>query len=107
MLKWLYRIIGALILFTLLVIGVFFAVRNPQLIRLDFVIWQSPEFSIALYLILAFALGAIVALVSSSVVILRSDRNVRLLKKRLTKTQTELDDLRKDSITKELDVSEE
>ncbi|MCZ2720095.1 LapA family protein [Marinomonas sp. 15G1-11] len=107
MLKWLYRIIGALILFTLLVIGVFFAVRNPQLISLDFVIWQSPEFSIALHVILAFGIGVILALVASSAIMIKSERKVRLLTKRLAKNQAELASIRKDSIAKELDVSEE
>ncbi|WP_191602650.1 LapA family protein [Marinomonas algicola] len=107
MLKWLYRIIGAVILFTLLVIGVFFAVRNPQLISLDFVIWQSPEFSIALHVILAFAVGVMLALVASSAIMIRAERSVRVLKKRLAKNQAELDSIRQNSIAKELDASQE
>lgn len=107
MLKWIYRVTFAVILFVFLVVGIFFAIRNPQPLSLDLVFWQAPEFSVALYLILAFAMGAIVALISSSVVLLRSENSIRVLKKRLEKSQLELEKVRKDSIAMELVESEE
>ncbi|ADZ91994.1 LapA family protein [Marinomonas mediterranea] len=107
MLKWLKRVLLAALLIVFLVVGVFFSIRNPQLITLDLVVWHGPELSIALYLILAFAAGAIVALLASSVTLLRSDRQIKLLSKKLDKNRSELDSLRKASLTKELAVSEE
>lgn len=107
MFKWLYRVVFTLILLLFLVIGVFFAIRNPQPMSLDLVFWQAPEFSVALYLILAFAFGAIVALTASSVALLGSERKIKVLGKRLEKNQLELDAVRKESITKELVVNEE
>lgn len=102
MLKWFSRIIFVCILVFFLVIGIFFAIRNPDLITLDFVIWTSPEFSISLYLLLSFSLGAMVAIVASSVVLIRAENRVRVLKKRNALMQQELDSLRKASLTHNL-----
>ncbi|TDO99526.1 lipopolysaccharide assembly protein LapA domain-containing protein [Marinomonas balearica] len=107
MLKWLKRVLLAALLIIFLVVGVFFSIRNPQLITLDLVIWHAPELSIALYLILAFAAGAAVTLLASSVTLIRSDRQIKLLSKKLEKNRSELDSLRKASLTKELAESKE
>lgn len=107
MLKWLSRIIFIFILLFFLVVGIFFAVRNPQLIALDFIIWQSPEFSISLYLLFAFAFGAFVAIIASSIVLVRAETDVRVLRKRNTLMQKELDSLRKASITQNLEIERE
>ena len=107
MLKWFSRVIFALILIVFLLVGIFFAVRNPQPVSLDLIFWQAPESSIALYLLLAFALGAIVAIVASSVVLLRAENHVRVLSRRCTNAQKELDSLRKASLTKDLDIDRE
>ena len=107
MLKWFSRIIFVFILVFFLVVGIFFAIRNPDLITLDFVVWTSPEFSISLYLLLSFSLGAIVAIVASSVVLIRAETSVRALKKRCTLIQKELDTLRKASLTQNLERDKE
>ncbi len=107
MLTWFSRVVFGLILVFFLLVGIFFAVRNPQPISLDLVFWQAPEFSVSLYLLLAFALGAIVALVASSIVLLRAENHVRVLSRRCTNAQKELDSLRKASLAKDLDISRE
>lgn len=107
MLKWLKRVVFGIVVILFLVVGIFFAIRNPQLIHLDLVFWQGPELSVALYSILSFSLGAIIALLIGSVSYLRSERQIRILNKRLEKSQHELDTLRKESIAKELSVGKE
>ena len=107
MLKWFKRVVLTVLIIFFLAVGVFFAIRNPQLIRLDLVFWQAPELSVALYTILAFSFGAIVALLVSSITYLRSERQIRVLQRRYDKVFNELDTLRKDSITKELSVRKE
>ena len=107
MLKWFSRIIFVFILLFFLMVGIFFAVRNPQLITLDFILWQSPEFSISLYLLLSFAFGAFVAIIASSVVLIRAETDVRVLRKRCTLIQKELDSLRKASLTQNLEIDRE
>lgn len=107
MLKWLKRVIYSVLIIFFLVVGVLFAIRNPQLIGLDLVFWQGPELSVALYLILSFTLGACVALLVSSVTYLRSERQIRVLNRKYEKAHDEVDALRKASITKELSVGKE
>ncbi|MBR7887314.1 LapA family protein [Marinomonas sp. A79] len=107
MLKWLKRIIYIVFVVFFLAVGVFFAIRNPQIISLDLVFWQGPQLSVALYMILAFTVGACVALLVSSVAFLRSERQIRVLTRKYEKTRNEVDALRKVSITKELSVGKE
>ncbi|MEL0638587.1 LapA family protein [Marinomonas sp. TI.3.20] len=107
MLKWLKRVVLTILIVFFLAVGVFFAIRNPQLIHLDLVFWQGPELSVALYTILSFTLGACVALLVSSVTYFRSERQVRVLSKRLEKSQSEADRLRASSIAQELSIGKE
>ncbi|WP_133011509.1 LapA family protein [Marinomonas flavescens] len=107
MLKWLKRVVLTILIVFFLAVGVFFAIRNPQLIHLDLVFWQGPELSVALYTILSFTIGACVALLVSSVTYFRSERQVRVLSKRLEKSQSEADRLRASSIAQELSIGKE
>ncbi|MEO9275930.1 LapA family protein [Marinomonas sp. 5E14-1] len=104
MLKWLKRVIYIILVVFFLVVGMFFAIRNPQLISLDLVFWEAPELSVALYVILSFMFGASVALLASSVNYLRSEREIRVLTRRYEKARQEIDALHKTSITKELSI---
>ena len=107
MIKWLKRVIYTILVLFFLAVGVFFAIRNPQLIDLDLVFWKGPQLSIALYIILSFTFGACVALLVSSVTYLRSDRQIKVLNRRYEKARDEIDALRKASIAKELSVGKE
>jgi len=107
MLKWLKRVIFIALVAFFLVIGIFFAIRNPQLIQLDLVFWLAPELSVALYIILAFTTGACVALLVSSVTYFRAEQKNRALNRKYDKAREELDSLRKASITKELSFGKE
>ncbi|WP_421854628.1 LapA family protein [Marinomonas sp.] len=107
MLKWLKRVTYTVLVVFFLAVGVFFAIRNPQLISLDLVFWQGPELSVALYIILSFTVGACVALLVSSVAYLRSERQIRVLTRKYEKARDEVDALRKASIAKELSVGKE
>ncbi|WP_417553006.1 lipopolysaccharide assembly protein LapA domain-containing protein [Marinomonas fungiae] len=106
MLKWLKRVVLLVALAFFLFVGLFFAIRNGQVITLDLVLWQSPELSIALYMIIAFALGIVLALASSSALLFRLERNVRKKTKQLVNLQAEIDNLRKASLTSELSERE-
>lgn len=107
MLKWLKRLVLTILIIFFLVVGIFFAIRNPQLIHLDLVFWQAPELSLALYVILAFFFGALAAFLISSITYLRSERQIRVLTRKYDKAFNELEALRKDSLTKELSVRKE
>ena len=102
MLKWLKRVVLLVVLAFFLFIGLFFAIRNGQVITLDLVLWQSPELSIALYMIIVYAVGVILALASSSMLLFRLERRARKQNKQLVNLQTEIDNLRKASLSTEL-----
>lgn len=102
MLKWLKRVVLLVALAFFLFVGLFFAIRNGQVISLDLVIWQLPELSVALYMIIAFAIGVIMALASSSALLFRLNRHVRKKNKQLVSLQAEVDNLRKASLSSEL-----
>jgi uncharacterized integral membrane protein len=107
MLKWLKRVIYTILVIFFLAVGVFFAIRNPQIISLDLVFWKGPELSVALYIILSFTVGACVALLVSSVTYLRSEREIKVLTRKYEKSRHEIDALHKATITKELSVGKE
>lgn len=107
MFSWLKRVISIVLVVLFLAIGVFFSIRNPQLMSLDLVFWKGPELSVALYVIMAFTVGACVALLVSSVAYLRSNRQIRVLTRKYDKVRDEVDALRKASITQELSTRKE
>ncbi|MCV2403770.1 LapA family protein [Marinomonas sp. C2222] len=107
MLKWLKRVIYTILFVFFLTVGVFFAIRNPQLTALDLVFWKGPELSVALYILLSFAVGVCVALIMGSVNYFRTDRQIKVLTRRYEKARSEADSLRKASITQELTVGKE
>ncbi|MDB4837719.1 LapA family protein [Marinomonas sp.] len=107
MLKWLKRIIYTILFVFFLTVGVFFSIRNPQLMALDFVFWKGPELSVALYILISFAFGVCVSLLMGSVNYLRSDRQIKILTRRYEKARNDAESLRKASITKELAVGKE
>lgn len=102
MLKWIKRAALFIVLALFLFIGIFFAIRNGQAMTLDLVLWQGPELSVALYMILAFACGVVMALIASTVLLFRSERRVRKQRKLIERQQSELDKLRKASLSTEL-----
>ena len=102
MFKWLKRIFSFSVLGIFLLAGVFFAIRNPSLVQVDLVFWTAPELSLALYLIMAFGLGAIVAFVASSLMIARLNQRTKRLNRRVELQKQELDTLRKASLTNDL-----
>ncbi|RUM50028.1 MAG: LapA family protein [Marinomonas sp.] len=102
MLKWFKWAILIVVLAFFLFIGLFFAIRNGNVISLDLVLWQAPELSVALYMIIAFGLGVILALLSSGALLLRLEGKLRKQNKQIIKQQAELDNLRKANLSTEL-----
>jgi len=107
MLKLLFRLLSIFLIVFFLIVGVFFAIRNPQPLVLDLVFWRAPELSAALYILIAFAVGALLAFFAGVVALIRADRLLRQTSKQLSKCRLELDALRKESLTKEFAVGEE
>ncbi|RDL43433.1 LapA family protein [Marinomonas piezotolerans] len=102
MLKWLKRALLIFVLALFLFIAIFFAIRNGQPVSIDLVLWQGPELSVALYMIISLALGILIAVGLSSVLLFRLEQQARRLRKKMAKQQAELDSLRKASLSTEL-----
>ena len=63
--KILFRILFIAILLLVVAVGVLFAVQNTTPIALDLLVVALPERSLALWVLLAFALGGIIGMLTS------------------------------------------
>ncbi|MBT4522099.1 MAG: DUF1049 domain-containing protein [Halieaceae bacterium] len=92
--KLLRNLLAVVIALATLAVGVMFALQNKAPVPLDLLVYQLEGQSLALWLLLAFALGGTLGLVASSVIILRLRTALRLASRRLGKASSELDKLR-------------
>ena len=88
------RWLGYTVLLLVLAFGVLFAIQNTATVPLDLLLVRLPEQSIALWVLLAFALGGVAGLLVSSVALVRLKSRLLLLQRRLEKQGRELDHLR-------------
>lgn len=86
----------AMIIITLLVLcfGVLFAVQNNTMAPLDLLIFQLSEQRVALWVLLAFALGGAAGILVSSVAIIKLRGDLVLLRRKQDRSNKELDKLR-------------
>lgn len=91
---YLVRIVNYVIVFLLLalvlVTGVLFSIQNTSVVPLDLLIVQLSERSLALWLIVAFAIGGLFGLAISTYTIIRLKGESVLLRRRLTHKNKEL-----------------
>ncbi|MEM1153288.1 MAG: LapA family protein [Pseudomonadota bacterium] len=71
-------------------LGGFFAVQNMQAVPLDVLIYTFQPRSLALWILVAFALGGVLGLFVSSAYLLRSGAALRSSRRQLDKARTEL-----------------
>lgn len=65
----------------LIFVGAMFALRNDQILSIDFVLLQSPNVSLGLWLLLFLALGVFLGMLASSLIIASYRRKLERLKK--------------------------
>ena len=75
--------------------GVLFALQNKEPIALDLLVYTFEPHSLALWLLLALALGGMLGLLISGVLIVRLRTSLGIAQRRLSKVALELDALRK------------
>ena len=89
------RSIGTLVLVLLMAAGgALFALQNDSQVPLDVLVYQFAPRSLALWVLVAFALGGVLGLFMSSVVVMGLRARMRLLGRQLTKAQRESERLR-------------
>lgn len=88
------RLLVLILLVCVLLFGVLFSIQNTDTVALDLLLVQLPEQRVALWVLLAFALGGIVGMLISAAAILALKSRNLLLQRKLQKHQKELASLR-------------
>lgn len=83
-----------LVVLAMLALGVLFALQNSQPVGLDVLVHEFAPRSLALWLLAALALGGLLGLLVSSVIILRLGAGLAVVQRKLDKCKLELDRLR-------------
>ncbi len=87
------------IVVAMLALGVLFALANDGIVALDVLIYRFQSGSLALWVLLALALGGVLGLLASSVMMLRLRARNASLTRKLTRAKTELEKLRTAGLT--------
>lgn len=88
--KLLWRILTVILLLGSLAIGILFALQNKQAVPLDLLVVSFAPRSLALWVLVAFALGGLAGLLISSAYILRSRAALGSSRRQLARTRAEL-----------------
>lgn len=88
---FLRKLIALLIIITMLVVGVLFAVQNTQTVPLDLLVISLPERSVALWVLLGFAAGAVIGMLASAGIVLKLRKNLFTARGQLQRKSAELD----------------
>lgn len=92
--KYLYKILTVLIMLATTGVGVLFALQNKVLVPLDLLVYTFESRSLALWVLAAFALGGLLGMLISSVIMVRMRASFSSTRRQLTTARTELDKLR-------------
>jgi len=93
--KLLKKLITVLVLLAAVAAGVLFALQNKEPIALDLLVYTFEPHSLALWLLLSLALGGLLGLLISGVLIVRLRTSLSMAQRKLSKVALELDALRK------------
>jgi len=88
------KVVSLLVVLAMLAVGVLFALQNHQPIAVDLLVYEFAPRSVALWLLAALALGGVLGLLVSSVIILRLRGGLAVAQRKLDKCKIELDRLR-------------
>jgi putative membrane protein len=77
--------IKSLIMLAVVMVGAMFSLENNQTISVDFIVLHGPEISLGLWLILFLALGALLGMIASSLIIAGYRRRLARFKKGMKK----------------------
>ncbi len=92
--KFLRKLFYLVIVLAMAGVGILFAVQNETPVPLDLVIYNLPPRSIALWVLSAFALGGVLGMLASSLLILRTRASLNASERQLNRTREEVSKLR-------------
>ncbi len=92
--RWIRRVLIAILLLLVLIFGLLFSLQNAQGIPLDLIALQLRERPLAVWLLAAFAFGGLAGLAAGSVALVKLQANRYRLRRRLESCERELSELR-------------
>lgn len=100
--KQLRNLVTVLVVLGTLAVGVLFALQNEVAVPLDLLVYTFNPRSLALWILLAFALGGVLGMFVSSVILVRTRAALGACKRQLNRAQEEVSKLRTVSPVAEL-----
>lgn len=96
--KFLRNLLTVVIVLATLAVGVLFALQNKMPVPLDLLVYTFEPKSLALWVLAAFAVGGVLGMLISSVILVRKQASLATAKRQLAKARAEAGKLRdKDS----------
>mgnify|MGYP001069797046 CR=1 FL=1 len=92
--KLLRKILTIIIVLATLALGVLFALQNKMPVPLDLLVFTFEPRSLALWVLLAFALGGLCGMLISSAILMRQRATISSSNRQLAKARKEVDKLR-------------
>ena len=89
--KILVNLLTFVIILAFIGLGVLFALQNKAPVPLDLLVYTFEPRSLALWVLLAFALGGVCGMLASSAVLIRLRTSLASARRRLEKTRLELE----------------
>ena len=97
--KLLRNLLSILVVLAMIGVGVLFALQNEMPVPLDLLVYQFEPRSLALWLLSALAVGGVLGLLISSVIMVRQRASLSTAKRQLVKARAEVDKLRTAGLT--------
>ena len=95
--KPLRKLLTIVVVLATLAIGVLFALQNEVLVPLDLLVYTFAPKSLALWILAAFALGALLGMFISSVILVRTRASLGSIRRQLEKAKVDISKLRSES----------
>jgi uncharacterized membrane protein YciS (DUF1049 family) len=96
--KQLRNLLTVLVVLAMLAISVLFALQNKVAVPLDFLVYTFSPQSLALWVLLAFALGGVIGMIVSSVILVRTRASLSACKRQLDRARDEAGSLRASNV---------
>lgn len=92
--KFLRNLFTVVIVLATVAVGVLFALQNKVPVPLDLLVYTFEPRSLALWVLAAFAVGGVLGMLISSVILVRMQASLATVKRQLAKARAEADKLR-------------
>jgi uncharacterized membrane protein YciS (DUF1049 family) len=92
--KFLRNLFTVAIVLATVAVGVLFALQNKMPVPLDLLVYTFEPRSLALWVLAAFAVGGVLGMLISSVILVRMQASLASVKRQLARARAEADKLR-------------